>query len=64
MVWSRFRESILRKGVSTPSGLFSLRLMFGRSKLESLRDVRVTKISDTFPMVFTRLYKGPFKTKQ
>ena len=32
---------------STPSGLFSLRLMIDRSKLESLRDVSVTRIGDT-----------------
>ena len=31
-----------------PSGLFSLRLMFERSKSESLRDVSVTRIGDTF----------------
>ena len=32
---------------STPSGLFSLRLMFKRSKLESKGDVSVTRIGDT-----------------
>ena len=32
---------------STPSRLFSLRLMFERSKLESLCDVSVTRIGDT-----------------
>ena len=32
---------------STPSHLFSLRLMFDHLKLESLRDVSVTRISDT-----------------
>ena len=30
-----------------PSRLFCLRLMFERSKLESLRDVNVTRIDDT-----------------
>ena len=30
--------------------------MFDRSKLESLRDVNVTRIGDTFPTVFRRLY--------
>ena len=30
-----------------PSRLFSLRLMFDRSKLESLWDVNVTRIGDT-----------------
>ena len=39
-----------------PSGLFSLRLMFERSKSESLRDVSVTRIGDTFPTVFRRLH--------
>ena len=32
---------------STPSGLLSLKLMFDRSKLESLCDVKVTRIGDT-----------------
>ena len=32
-----------------PSGLFSLRLTFEISKSESLRDVSVTRIGDTFP---------------
>ena len=32
---------------SMPSRLFSLRLMLERSKLESLRDVSVTRIGDT-----------------
>ena len=41
---------------STPFGLISLRLMFDRSKLESLRDASVTRIDDTFPTVFRRLY--------
>ena len=39
----------------TPSSLFSLRLTFELSKSESLRDVSVTRISDTFPTVFCRL---------
>ena len=38
----------------TPSGLFSLRLTFELSKSESLRDVSVTRIGDTFPTVFRR----------
>ena len=29
--------------------------MFDRSKLESLRDVSITRIGDTFPTVFRRL---------
>ena len=33
---------------STPSGLFSLKLMFERSKSESVRDVSVTRVGDTF----------------
>ena len=37
---------------STPSNLFSLRLMFERSKLESLRDVSVTRIGDTLSYGF------------
>ena len=37
---------------STPSRLFSLRLMFERSKLESLRDVGVTRIGDTLSYGF------------
>ena len=37
---------------STPSRLFSLRLMFDRSKLESLRDVSVTRIGDAFSYGF------------
>ena len=32
--------------------------MFDRSKLESLRDVSVTRIGDTFPSVFRRLKFG------
>ena len=40
----------------TPSGLFSLRVTFEFPKSESLRDVSVTRIGDTFPMVFRRLY--------
>ena len=39
----------------TPSGLFSFRLKFELSKSESLRDVSVTRIGDTFPTVFRRL---------
>ena len=35
-----------------PSRLFSLRLMFGRSKLESLCDVSVTRIGDAFSYGF------------
>ena len=35
-----------------PSHLFSLRLKFECSKLESLRDVSVTRISDTPPYGF------------
>ena len=35
-------------------------LMSERSKLESLRDVSVTRISDTFPTVFLRLYVRVF----
>ena len=38
-----------------PSGLFSLRLTFELSESESLCDVSVTRIGDTFPMVFRRL---------
>ena len=37
---------------STPSHLFPLRLMFERSKLESLRDVSVTRIGDTLSYGF------------
>ena len=37
---------------STPSRLFSLRLIFHRSKLESLRDVSVTRIGDTLSYGF------------
>ena len=44
----------------TPSGLFSLRLAFELSTSESLRDVRVTRIGDTFPTVFRRLYRRHF----
>ena len=40
-----------------PSGLSSLKLKFDRSKLESLCDVAVTRIGDTFPTVFRRLSK-------
>ena len=36
----------------TSSRLFSLRLMFDRSKLESLRDVSVTRIGDTLSYSF------------
>ena len=36
----------------TPSGLFSLRLTFELSKSESLRDVSVTRIGDTFSYGF------------
>ena len=38
-----------------PSGLFSLRLTFERSKSESLRDVSVTRMGDTFSQGFRRL---------
>ena len=38
-----------------PSGLFSLRLMFQRSKSESLRDVSVTRIGALFPVLLRRL---------
>ena len=34
-----------------------LRLTFELSKLESLRDVSITRIGDTFPTVFRRLCK-------
>ena len=37
---------------SRPSRLFSLRLMFEHSKLESLRDVNVTRNSDTLSQGF------------
>ena len=37
---------------STPSGLFSLRLMFERSKSESLRYVIVTRAGDTLSRRF------------
>ena len=37
---------------STPSCLFSLRLMFDCSKLESLRDVSITRIDDTLSYGF------------
>ena len=40
-----------------PSGLFSLRPTFELSKSESLRDVSVTRIGDTFPTVFRRLLR-------
>ena len=40
------------KFILTPSGLFSLRLMFEHSELESLRDVSVTKIGDTLSYGF------------
>ena len=40
----------------TLSSLFSLTLTFQLSKSESLRDVSVTRIGDTFPTVFRRLY--------
>ena len=44
---------------STPSRLFSLRLMFDRSKLESLRDVCVTRIGDTLSCGFLQtVYLG------
>ena len=39
----------------TPSGLFSLSLTIERSKSETLRDVSVTRIGDTFSTVFRRL---------
>ena len=35
----------------------SLRLTLERSKSESLRDVTVTKIGNTFPTVFRRLHR-------
>ena len=38
--------------------------MFDRSKLESLRDVSVTRIGDTFPMVFHRLSLGGILSKE
>ena len=40
----------------TPSCLFSLRLAFERSKSESLRDGSVTRVGDTLPTVFHRLF--------
>ena len=43
-----------------PSGLFSLRLTFEILKSESLRDVSITRIGDTFPMVFHRLTSHTF----
>ena len=39
---------------SKPSRLFSLRLMFEHSKLESLRDVDVTRNSDTLSLGFSQ----------
>ena len=42
---------------STPSNLFSLKLIFEHWKSESQRDVSVTRISyRLFSMVFSRLY--------
>ena len=43
---------------STPSRLFSLRLMFDRSKLESLRDVSVTRIGDALSYGFPQTVRG------
>ena len=47
---------------STPFGLFSLKLMFERSKSESLRDVSVTRIGDTlsygFPHTVVSILNG------
>ena len=42
----------------TPSGLFSLRLTFELSKSESLRDVSVTRIGDTFSYGFPQTVLG------
>ena len=52
----RMQQSISLEFELTPSSLFSLRLTFELSKSESLRDVSVTRIGDTFPAVFRRLY--------
>ena len=38
--------------------------MFDCSKLESLRDVIVTRIGDTFPTVFRRLSLGGILSKE
>ena len=40
---------------SMSSRLFSLRLMFDRSKLEPLRDVSVTRIGDTLSYGFQQI---------
>ena len=44
------------------SRLFSLKLMFDRSKLESLRDVSVTRIGDTlsYDFIQTGLYRNDY----
>ena len=47
-----------------PSHLFSLKLTFDRSKLESLRDVSLTRIGDIFPTVFHRLSLGGILSKE
>ena len=47
-----------------PSCLFSLRLMFDCSKLESLRDVNVTRISDTLSYSFTQTVTEIFSKSQ
>ena len=59
--FSRTQCSISLEFGLTPSGLFSLRLTFELSKSESLRDVSVTRIGDTFPTVFCRLYCKNFQ---
>ena len=38
--------------------------MFDRSELESLREVSVTRIGDTFPTVFHRLSLGGILSKE
>ena len=50
----RKQQSTPLESRSTPSRLFSLRLMFDRSKLESLRDVSVTTIGDTLSLGFPK----------
>ena len=43
---------VLSNAVVETSSLFSLKLMFERSKLESLRDISVTRIGDTLSYGF------------
>ena len=50
---SRDRSRSLEFG-STPSRLFSLRVVFERSKLESIHDISVTRIGDTLSYGFAQ----------